>query len=234
MNEGHELDEFEAQRRLALGARELAHAQDELSDDAVIARVLHGETPLFEVLMRRNNQRLFRAARSLLRNDDEAEDVMQEAYLQAFANLHRFERRAKFSTWLTRIAVHEAFARLRRRRPMLDPENEDVSSPMPSPEDSASQRELGGVLEPMVDALPEAFRIVFVLRAVEALSVGETADCLGVPEETVRTRFFRARRLLQTALEERLLSPGVSIYEFHLLRCDRVVHGVLARIAAGG
>jgi RNA polymerase sigma-70 factor, ECF subfamily len=234
MNDGRELEKPEAQRTPTLGARELAHAQSALSDDAVIARVLQGETPLFEVLMRRHNPRLFRAARAVLRNDDDAEDVMQEAYLQAFTNLRQFERRAKFSTWLTRIAVHEALARLRRRRPQVDPDKEDVSSPMPSPEDSASLRELGGVLEPMVDALPEAFRIVFVLRAVEALSVGETAECLGVPEETVRTRFFRARRLLQTALEDRLLSPGVSIYEFHLRRCDRVVHGVLARIAAGG
>jgi RNA polymerase sigma-70 factor (ECF subfamily) len=205
-----------------------------LSDDAVIARVLCGETPLFEVLMRRHNQRLFRAARSVVRSDDEAEDVMQEAYLQAFANLRQFEGRAKFSTWLTRIAVHEALARVRKRWPQLDPDAEDVSSPMPTPEDSASIRELGGVLEPMVDALPEAFRTVFVLRAVEALSVGETAECLGVPEETVRTRFFRARRLLQSAVEEQLLGAGGNIYEFHLRRCDRVVHAVLTRLAAGG
>jgi RNA polymerase sigma-70 factor (ECF subfamily) len=207
-------------------------AQEALSDDAVIARVLCGETPLFELLMRRHNRRLFRAARAVVRSDDEAQDVMQEAYLQAFANLHQFAGRAKFSTWLTRIAVHEALARVRRRRPQLDHDEEDVSSPMPTPEDAVGLFELGRVLEPMVDALPEAFRTVFVLRAVEALSVGETAECLGIPEETVRTRFFRARRLLQAALEAQLHTAGGNIYEFHLRRCDRVVQAVLARIAA--
>jgi RNA polymerase sigma-70 factor (ECF subfamily) len=213
--------------------RVLSLARDSFTDDVVVSRVLHGETALFEVLMRRHNQRLFRAARSVVRSDDEAEDVMQEAYMQAYANLSQFEGRAKFSTWLTRIAIHEALARVRKRRPQVDLEDEDVSSAMPSPEDAVSDRELGGLLEPMVDALPEAFRTVFVLRAVEALSVGETAECLGIPEETVRTRFFRARRLLQVAVEERVLGAETSVYAFHLQRCDRVVHAVLARIAAG-
>jgi RNA polymerase sigma-70 factor (ECF subfamily) len=207
-------------------------APEVLPDDSVVARVLQGETALFEVLMRRHNQRLFRAARSIVRNDDEAEDVMQEAYVQAYANLKQFAGRAKFSTWLTRIAIHEALARVRKRRPHSDPDDEQVTSDMPSPEDSASNRELGGMLEPLVDALPEAFRCVFVMRAAEGLSVGETAECLGVPEETVRTRFFRARRLLQGALEEQVLGAGAGVYAFHLVRCDRVVRAVFARIGA--
>jgi RNA polymerase sigma-70 factor, ECF subfamily len=203
---------------------------DATSDEAIVARLVLGETALFEVLMRRHNQRLFRAARAIVRDDDEAEDVMQEAYVQAFTKLSRFEGRSKFSTWLTRIAIHEALARVRKRRPEVDADAEPMLSDMPSPEDVACNVELAGLLEPLVDALPEAFRVVFVLRAAEGLSSVECAECLGIPEETVRTRFFRARRMLQLEIEQKLLASGAKLYEFHLRRCDRVVAAVFARI----
>jgi RNA polymerase sigma-70 factor (ECF subfamily) len=157
---------------------------------------------------------------------------MQEAYVQAFVKLDQYEGRAKFSTWLTRIAVHEALARVRQRRPVVSPEAEPMLSAVPSPEDAASNQELVRVLEPMIDALPEVFRTVFVLRAVEGLQAAECAACLDIPEETVRTRYFRARRLLQRQMERQLTAAATGVYEFHLVRCDRVVLAVLERIAA--
>lgn len=200
-------------------------------DEALVERVRRGESQLFEVLMRRHNQRLFRIARAIVGDADDAEDVMQEAYVQAFTKIEQYAGRARFSTWLTRIAVHEALARVRQRRPGVDHDDEPVLSSMPSPEDAASNQELARLLEPMIDALPEVFRTVFVLRAVQGLHAAECAECLEIPEETVRTRYFRARQLLQRQLEQRMTVAAISIYEFHLLRCDRVVYAVLDRIA---
>lgn len=214
----------------ARDAQALRLAWEGTSDEAIVARLRGGESALFEVLMRRHNQRLFRAARAIVRDDDEAEDVMQEAYIQAFTKLNQFEGRAKFSTWLTRIAVHEALARVRKRRPDIDSEAEPIESAMPNPEDAAASRELGQMLEPLVDALPEAFRVVFVLRAVEGLSASEVAECLAIPEETVRTRFFRARRALQLHIEQQLMASVSEVYAFHLLRCDRIVAAVLSHL----
>lgn len=207
---------------------------DSSGDEALVERLRRGESHLFEVLMRRHNQRLFRIARAIVRDDDEAEDVMQEAYVLAFTKLHQYQGRAKFSTWLTRIAVHEALARVRQRRPAVNPDEEPVMSSMPSPEDEVSNQELARLLEPMIDALPEVFRTVFVLRAVQGLHATECAECLEIPEETVRTRYFRARQLLQRQLEQRLTAAALNIYEFHLLRCDRVVNEVLERLARAG
>lgn len=220
----------ELDSQLAKDPQALCRAWEATSDELIVVRVVHGETALFEVLMRRNNQRLFRAARAIVKDDDEAEDVMQEAYVQAYAKLAQFEGRARFSTWLTRIAVHEALARVRKRRPAVDHEAETVQSELPSPEDLAANQEVVRVLEPMVDALPDAFRAVFVLRAVEGMSAVESAECLGIPEETVRTRFFRARQILQHQLEKQLTESLPAVYEFHLSRCDRVVAAVFARI----
>lgn len=203
---------------------------DAPDDLQVVARVLAGEAALFELLMRRHNQRLFRAARAIVKDDDEAEDVMQEAYVNAYMNLAQFAGRARFASWLTRIAVHEALARVRKRGPMREVEDEAMSSNLASPEDNASDRELRAILTPLVDALPDAFRVVFVLRAVEGLSVEETAECLDLLPETVRTRFFRARRLLRQALVERGTQAEKHVYEFHLTRCDRVVGRVFARL----
>lgn len=200
---------------------------DAVPDEVLVARLRAGESALFETLMRRHNRRLFRAARSIVKSDDDAEDVMQEAYVQAFAHLSQFEGRAKFATWLTRIAVHAALARLRKQRELLVDTEEDVDVDGVSPEDEVARREVSALLQPMVDALPQSFRSVFVLRAVEGLSVAETALCLELREETVRTRFFRARQLLQLSLEEQLRNAEPELFEFRLDRCDRVVAAVL-------
>jgi RNA polymerase sigma-70 factor (ECF subfamily) len=208
----------------------------DLTDEDIVARVRAGETELFELIMRRHNQRIYRAARAILRDDAEAEDVMQDAYVRAYAHLHEFEGRAQFSTWLTRIAVHEALARLRRGRRFqpIDSQTQETQS-MPtapgfSPEQLASDAEIRTVLETAIDALPDEFRSVFVLRAIEEMSGAETADCLGIPEETVKTRLFRARARLQETLLEALEPAAPRAYEFHLSRCDRVVAAVLSRI----
>lgn len=206
-----------------------------LSDEDVVRRVLAGEIELFEIVMRRNNQRVYRAVRSILKNDSEAEDVMQEAYVRAYAHLADFSGRSLLSTWLARIAVHEALARLRRSRrvtPLDDSqwEAQDMTVSSDSPERATSNRELRTILEEAVNELPDAFRSVFVLRAVEQLSVNETAEVLGIPEDTVKTRLHRARGLLRTSLTGRIGTTVPALYDFHLSRCNRIVALVLARL----
>ena len=205
-----------------------------LTDEEIVERVRAGEPRLFEILMRRHNQRVYRAARAILRDDGEAEDVMQDAYVRAYEHLHEFEGRARFSTWLTRIAVHEALARSRRGRrfqPLDDQEQQSMSpGPRITPEEQASDHEIRTVLEKAIDSLSDEFRSVFVLRAVEEMSGAETAECLGIPEETVKTRLFRARARLQESLLASLEPVAPRAYEFHLSRCDRVVAAVLSRL----
>jgi RNA polymerase sigma-70 factor (ECF subfamily) len=208
-----------------------------LSDEDVVARVLDGETALYEVLMRRHNQRVYRAARAILRDDSEAEDVMQDAYVKAYAHLGQFDRRAQFSTWLTKIAVHEALARIRhqRRYEPLDVISMEIrmpSTPPPDPERQAFGRELGRLIESAVDQLGDGYREVFMLRQVEGLSTAETADILGVSEDVVKTRFSRARHALQKELLDRTGSATKDAFTFGQARCDRVVHAVMTRIAA--
>ena len=157
-----------------------------LSDEEIVKRVLDGETSLFELLIRRHNQRLFRASRSILKDEAEAEDVMQEAYVRAFAHLQQFAGNALVSTWLTKIAVYEALGRLRERKRIRDmPKTLKTSG---DPEKIAYGKELRVTIESAVDALPPLYRGVFVLREVEGLTGSEAADCLGITEETVKTR----------------------------------------------
>jgi RNA polymerase sigma-70 factor (ECF subfamily) len=193
--------------------------QPSLSDEEVVRRVCAGEVALFELVMRRNNARVFRAIRSIVRDADEAEDVMQQAYVNAYLHLGEFEGRALLSTWLTRIAVHEALARARHNKKWT------------SFDEEGTERELLGVLEDAIDVLPGAFRAVFVLRVVEGMSVTETAGALDIAEETVKTRLFRARALLKEALVGRTDAVATHAFEFHLSRCDRVVAGVLGKLA---
>ncbi|MCC6862326.1 MAG: RNA polymerase sigma factor [Bryobacterales bacterium] len=208
-----------------------------VSDEEVVERVRGGEVYLYEILMRRYNQRLYRVARSILRDEAEAEDVMQDAYVRAYEHLDQFAGQAKFATWLTRIAVYEALARARRRGRTqgLEPVTEMRLHAMgpADPERQAYGREMSLLLEKAIHSLPEHYRCVFVLRAVEELSVAETASCLEAGEETVKTRFHRARLLLRKEIHRRLGSTAPDLFAFHLSRCDRVVEGVFRRIAAG-
>jgi RNA polymerase sigma-70 factor (ECF subfamily) len=208
-----------------------------LSDEEVVRRVGRGETALFEILMRRYNQRLFRVARAIMRDDAEAEDVLQQAYVNAYTHLQQFAGQARFATWLTRITTYEAFARLRRRGRHKEThmgEGEDAMegfpAPQPDPEQQAFAGELRHALEASLDALPETYRTVFVLRDVEGLSTAEAADCLEVSEDVVKTRLHRARALLREDLFERAGLSARSVFSFQGDRCDRIVGAVLARL----
>jgi RNA polymerase sigma-70 factor (ECF subfamily) len=206
----------------------------ELTDEEIVARVRAGEKGLFEVIMRRYNRRLYRAARAIV-GPDEAEDVIQEAYVRAYAHLDQFTGRARFSTWLTRIAVYEAFGRVRRAGRLADAGAiEETMAPSPSggPENRTARRELAGILERAIEALPVVYRTTFVMRVVEEMSTSETAVCLEIPEETVKTRLHRARRLLRDALARQVDGAVHEVFDFGLVRCDRLVARVLARIAA--
>lgn len=201
-----------------------------LPDEEVVRRVLAGDMPAFEVVMRRYNQRLYRAARGVLRNDTEAEDVVQESYLQAIRHLKGFEWRSSFATWLTRIVVNEACAR-RKRRSRTMPE-QPAPAGIENAEISVRRREAGLAFREQVDALPASLRVVLVLRVVEGLNTKETAECLGLSEPAVKVRLHRARETLQKRMAQDLVSELQSVYAFDGERCDRIVHGVLAKAAA--
>jgi RNA polymerase sigma-70 factor, ECF subfamily len=202
-----------------------------LADEAVVARVCGGETQAFEVLMRRYNQRVYRTARAVLRDDGEAEEVMQVAWGKAFAHLRSFAGRARFSTWLTRIAINEALQHRARRRAADASSLVAVTTSSASAEQSALDGELRRSLEAAIDGLSEEYRTTFVLREIEGLSTAETAECLAIAEETVKTRLHRARALLRRHLEARF---GVDVrdgFPFGAGRCDRMVASVFAWIA---
>jgi RNA polymerase sigma-70 factor (ECF subfamily) len=208
------------------------------SDEEVVARVLDGETALFEIIMRRYNQRLYRVAHSILRDDAEAQDVMQDAYVRAYQHLDQFAGRAKFSTWLTRIAVHEALARAHRRSRVqgLDAEPyggamDPLVSKTPDPEQQASDRELVALLQSAVLALPANYRSVLVLRDIEEMSTSDTAEALELTEENVKVRLHRARALLRRELFARAGAQRGQAFPFLGTRCDRMVEAVMKRLA---
>jgi RNA polymerase sigma-70 factor (ECF subfamily) len=203
----------------------------DLSDEEVVTRIRTGDTSLFELLMRRHNQRVYRAVRSILRDEAEVEDVMQEAYVQAFAHLEQFLGHARFSTWLIRIAVNEALRRASGRRfTDLDDVVDRIESSDAGPEKRAFQSELRQILETSIDRVPEHFRTVFVLREVEGLSTAETAACLSIPEETVKTRLHRARQQLRPQIDQALGVSAKEAFTFGFERCDRLVTAVLRRL----
>jgi RNA polymerase sigma-70 factor, ECF subfamily len=210
-----------------------------LSDEEVVARVQAGDIALYEVLMRRYNQRLFRVARAILRDEDEAEDVMQDAYVRAYACLDQFAGKAQFSTWLTKIAVYEALNRLRKRKGLWevpghsDQENqriESMRSSDPDPEQQALRHEGASFLEQAVDALPERYRCVFVLRDIEGMSTGETAACLDLTEEAVKIRLLRARQKLRDELYTRAGATSSQAFQFLGARCDCLVRRVFNQL----
>ncbi len=229
-----------------------AHPSPPLSPDIPDAelaqRVAAGQRGAFELLMRRHNQALYRAARSILRHDHDAEDALQDAYLLAFRAIGSYRSDARLATWLTRIVINVAIARARqgkRRAEVVqldgaaEPQPDLTGNPMDSPdadtpETAAMRAQMRQLLEQHIDDLPDVYRTVFVLRAVEEMSGDEVAACLDIPAATVRSRFFRARSLLRSALALEVDAALESAYAFDGARCDRIVAGVLARLEFSG
>jgi RNA polymerase sigma-70 factor (ECF subfamily) len=206
-------------------------------DEQVVRDVLDGNTAMFELLMRRHNERLYRAARAIVRDEAEAEDVMQQAYVNAFTHLRQFNGSALFSTWLIRIAINEALARVRRkgRYEAFDDAPAKVDplmsmNPSENPERQAFAGELRELLESAIDDLPNGMREVFVLRDVEGMSTLEVAESLSVSEDVVKTRLSRGRAMLRRVLMERTGATAPEAFRFYRPRCDRVVAAVLAKI----
>lgn len=219
-----------------------ARIDPRISDTDLARLVGEGNEAAIRLLTKRHNQTLFRTARAILREDAEAEDAVQEAYIKAIRAIGTFRSDAKLSTWLTRITVNEALAKLRRSRraaeviplaadlPAGEHVYETTESTTPTPEDDAMRAQTRKIVEARIDALPDAFRAVFVLRAVEEMSVEETATVLGIPEPTVRTRFFRARGLLRESLSRDMDVALDQAFHFAGERCDRITEGVIARL----
>lgn len=205
-----------------------------LPDEDVVALVRGGQSDAFEVLMRRHNQRIYRVVRGILSDEAEVEDVMQQTYFRAFTSLGQLEDGAKVSAWLVRIAVNEAFDRLRTRRRLGEEELEldtaDETRDAHNPEADVGDQEVAALLEAAVSDLREIYRVVFILREVEGLSTAEAAAALGVTEQVVKTRLFRARELLRDGLIARAGRAVNDVFTFQAPRCDRVVAAVLARI----
>jgi RNA polymerase sigma-70 factor (ECF subfamily) len=208
------------------------------SDNALISRICAGETACFEPLMRRHNERIYRTVRAVLGDDADVEDVMQQAYVSAYQHLDRFEGRARFSTWMTRIAINEAYARLRKRHrtepaPWEDEHAmaEEPEAAGPTPEQIAARQELHTLIERAVDTLSVPNRTVFVLRAVQGLSTAETAECLKISEEAVKTRLHRANEALRLWLAEQVGDVVPDAFRFYRPRCDAVVSQVMDRLA---
>jgi RNA polymerase sigma-70 factor (ECF subfamily) len=219
-----------------------------LPDEEIVRRVRAGDSSVFELLMRRHNQRVYRVVRAVVKDEADVEDVMQQAYINAFTHLHQFEERSQFSTWLIRIALHEAFGRRRktqradittaRNRSDVDHDPGEfmdaLTSPEADPERQAYAQELHRVLEAAVDTLPDTYRTVFVLRDIEGLSTSETGQGLGLGDEAVKTRLHRARVMIRRAVTVRIGKVAAGAFQFHAPRCDRVVSAVLARLSESG
>ncbi len=223
----------------------IARDADLPDDDPVLARrIAAGDRVAFAALMRTHNRRLYRLARATLRHDAEAQDALQEAWLCAFRSIGSFRGDAALATWLSRLVLNECLGRLRRQArrdnivPMFAlPDGEDtldtaVDDDARTPERLAARAEIRRLLERRLDALPEDFRTVFVLRSVEELSVEETAQCLDIAEATVRSRHFRARSLLRESLAQDFDLAQHDVFDFGGPHCDRIVERVLERLGA--
>jgi RNA polymerase sigma-70 factor (ECF subfamily) len=206
-------------------------------DEELVQRARTGDRLAFELLMRRNNRRVYRAVRTVLRDAADVEEVMQQSYVLAFSHLDQFQGTARWSTWLCRIAFNEALARVRQRGRFVSMDAAtDGQSPdnwrstAPDPERQARTRELGRFVEEAVDGLPDIYRSVLIFREIEGLSTAETAAILDVEENVVKTRLHRARGLLRDLIEKRVGEQVDGAYAFEARRCDRVVAAVLARL----
>jgi RNA polymerase sigma-70 factor (ECF subfamily) len=213
------------------------------ADPSLVERIASGDQTAFETLMRRHNGKLFRVARAIVRDDTDAEDVLQDAYIDAYRHIHDFRGDAHVGTWLTRIVINQALMRVRKERrrsvivPFRERRQEDADAPEAEVADSRSEpasnqvlrAEIRQILERRIDELPLSFRTVFIMREVEDMTVPETAECLGISPATVRTRLFRARALLRESLARELDVATGDVFAFAGARCDRIVAAVLAR-----
>jgi RNA polymerase sigma-70 factor (ECF subfamily) len=242
----HLMGERQNKQNLGVVMSVLSPATLSVSSDAELAnRICRGDQAAFEILMRQYNQRLFRVVRGILKNDADAEEALQDAYLSAYRAFAKFRGDSMLSTWLTRIVINEALGRLRKQRReqvviAFRPDNHakrrfedaaETDAPSGSPEEAMVRAELRALIEKKIDELPIGFRTVFMMREVEEMTVEETSQCLGIPEATVGTRLFRAKGLLRAALEQEI---GVAIqdaFSFAGGRCDRIVAAVMKRIS---
>ncbi len=216
-----------------------APSPERLSDVELVDRIKSGDGRAMEALMRRHNRVLYRTARAILRNDTEAEDAVQDAYIKAYNALDKFRGESRLSTWLVRIAANEALMRRRRNSRLAEvvPIDGTVEEPEPDmdrqqgPEREALRGQMRKLLEARIDELPDGYRAVFMLRGVEELSVEETAAALEMPEATVRTRYFRARGLLREALARDIDLTMEDAFGFDGARCDRIVESVLKKLS---
>lgn len=212
--------------------------EDQFTDNEVIHKVLNGNKELFEILLRRHNQTLFRAVRSYLKDEDSAMDTMQDTYLKAFEKLDQFQGKSSFATWLVRIGINESLLRLRKSKRNLTflsditmeaknlfkrSDNNNMS-----PEKKIIQKETREMIEHAVDQLPEPYRIVYMLREIEDMDLEEIAECLGITYSNVKVRLYRAKSMLKKELNQ--LSPGQNIFEFGNEKCDRLVDEVMKKI----
>lgn len=239
----HPMPSFEKNRVRAMqSAKEAASSPDWAGEAELVRRAKARDEAAIRVILQANNRRLFRIARGILRNDSEAEDVVQETYVRALTHLDGFRGDSGLSTWLCRIAMNEAMGRLRGRRPSLAwselPHDQSeaeiiqfpVSSASSDPEKSMAQREIQQFVERAIDELPEPFRLVFITRVIEEMSVEETAELLGLRSETVKTRLFRARTMLRANVEKKIGPVILDTFPFGGRRCERLTEAVLGRL----
>lgn len=207
------------------------------TDNELVAQVRAGEIDAYEIIMRRHNQRLYRIARSILREDDEAMDVVQETYVKAYYQLQQFKGPEGFVSWLSRIASNEAMMRIRKSKRIDyifdDPEYKhlDMESHDPLPIDDLANQQLRKLLEDAIDKLPVDYRSVYVMRAIQQLSTLETAKSLNVTEDVVKTRYLRAKRALQKTFDTHLTKAGLEVFEFAGHRCNSIVQAVMGKLS---
>jgi len=227
-------------RKRAMQAAEIGSA--EAGDMALVRRALARDPDACRAIIKTHNQRLYRIARGVVRNDAEAEDIVQEAYMRAFASLGAFRGEASLSTWLSRIVINEALGRLRKRKRVVPmPENPEAQiiqfpgnpsdlNPGEDPERTMAQRQILGLVERATDSLPDVYRTVFVARVIEGLSIDETADLLGIRPETVKTRLHRARAMVRKALDDAIGPVLLDAFPFAGRRCERLTQAVMKRL----
>lgn len=210
-------------------------------DMQLVGRALARDSDAFRTIIKTHNQRLYRIARGVVRNDSEAEDIVQEAYVSAFAHLEAFRGDASLATWLSRIVINEALDRLRKRRRMVAmPENPQAEiirfplNPSDDPERTMAQRQILELVERATDSLPDVYRMVFVARVIEGLSIEETAELLGVRPETIKTRLHRARALVRKALDDQIGPVLLDAFPFAGRRCERLTNAVMQRLGLSG